>query len=123
MFTRSDLTMLMDATPSPGVSLYLPTHVRGAEIRQDPIRLKNLIAEARQSLESAGLKPAELDAILDPAAALVEDYGFWQHQDLGLALFLGGGQTHTYKVPIAFDPKVAVGAAFHLTPLLAAPCR
>lgn len=118
MFTRSDLTMLMDAKPSPGVSLYLPTHVRGVETRQDPIRLKNLIAEARQSLASAGLKSAEADAILDPAVALVEDYGFWQHQDSGLALFLDGGQAHTYKVPLAFEPKVAVGSAFHLTPLL-----
>lgn len=118
MFTRSDLTMLMDAKPSPGVSLYLPTHVRGVETRQDPIRLKNLIAEARQSLAAAELKGAEADAILDPAVALVEDYGFWQHQDSGLALFLGGGQAHTYKVPLAFEPKVTVGSAFHLTPLL-----
>lgn len=118
MFTRSDLTMLMDATPSPGVSFYLPTHLRGVETRQDPICLKNLIAEARQSLESSGLNRAEIDTILDPAAALVEDYGFWEHQDVGLALFLSGGQTHTYKVPIAFDPKVAIGPAFHLTPLL-----
>ncbi|WP_372624475.1 hypothetical protein [Falsiroseomonas sp.] len=110
--------MLMEAKPTPGVSLYLPTHVRGAETRQDPIRLKNLIAEARQSLESAGLKPRETDAILDPAVALVEDNDFWQHQDIGLALFLGDAQTHTYKVPIAFDQKVAVGPAFHVTPLL-----
>ena len=118
MFTRSDLNMLMDATPSPGVSFYMPTHVRGAETRQDPIRLKNLITEAHQSLASTGLKPMELDAILDPATALLADNDFWQHQDIGLALFLGGGQTHSYKVPIAFEPKVAVGPAFHLTPLL-----
>lgn len=118
MFTRSDLNMLMDATPSPGVSFYLPTHVRGAETRQDPIRLKNLITEVRQSLASTGLKPQELDAILDPATALLGDNDFWQHQDIGLALFLGGGQMHSYKVPIALDAKVAVGPAFHLTPLL-----
>ena len=118
MFTRSDLTMLMDATPSPGVSFYMPTHTHGVETRQDPIRLKNLIAEARQSLESSGLNRAEIDPLLDPAVALVEDYGFWQHQDLGLALFLDAGQAHTYKLPIAFDEKVAIGPAFHLTPLL-----
>jgi len=108
----------MDAKPSPGVSFYLPTHLRGTETRQDPIRLKNLIAEARQSLESSGQKRAEIDAILDPAVALVDDYGFWQHQDLGLALFLSDGQAHTYKVPIELDEKVAIGPAFHLTPLL-----
>ena len=108
MFNRSDLTMLMDATPSPGISFYLPTHTHGVETRQDPIRLKNLIAEARQSLESSGLNRAEVDPLLDPAVALVEDYEFWQHQDLGLALFLGGVQPHTYRVPIAFDAKVAM---------------
>jgi len=118
MFTRSDLTMLMDATPSPGVSFYIPTHKLGTETRQDPIRLKNLIAEARQNLESSGLNKAEIDPILDPAVALVEDYGFWQHQDAGLALFLGAGQAHTYKVPLSFEAKVAIGPAFHLTPLL-----
>lgn len=118
MFTRLDLTMLMDAKPSPGVSVYMPTHVRGVETRQDPIRLKNLIAEARQVLVASGLKAAAVDAILDPAVALVEDYGFWQHQDLGLAIFLDGGQAHIFKVPLAFEPKVAIGSAFHLTPLL-----
>ena len=118
MFSRSDLNTLMDATPSPGVSFYLPTHVRGAETRQDHIRLKNLIVEARQNLATAGLNPREVEAILGPAAALVADNDFWQHQDIGLALFLGDGQTYTYKVPIAFEPKVAVGPAFHLTPLL-----
>ena len=118
MFTRSDLTMLMDAMPSPGVSIYLPTHVRGSETRQDPIRLKNLIAQAREGLESAGLKTRDIDAILDPAVALVEDNDFWQHQDIGLALFLGDGQAHIYKVPIGFEQKVAVGPSFHVTPLL-----
>ena len=47
MFTRSDLFSLMDAAPELGASIFLPTHVRGAEIRQDPIRLKNLAVEAR----------------------------------------------------------------------------
>ena len=60
MFSRSDLTMLMDATPSPSVSLYLPTHVRGAETRQDPIRLKNLIAAGTAKPGICRLKPAEV---------------------------------------------------------------
>ena len=118
MFTRTDLTKLIDAAPSPGVSFYLPTQVRSAETRQNPIYLKNLVTEARQNLSSSGMKSAEVDAILDPAVALIEDFDFWQHQDLGLALFLCGGEMHVYKVPIAFEAKVLVGPAFHLTPLL-----
>lgn len=54
MFTRSDLNALTDAAPTLGASIFLPTHVRGSEVRQDPIRLKNLAAEAHAKLVSAG---------------------------------------------------------------------
>lgn len=33
MFTRSDLSALMSAAPPLGVSIFLPTHIRGSEIR------------------------------------------------------------------------------------------
>jgi hypothetical protein len=35
------------------VSLYLPTHRTGAELRQGPIRLKNLLREATEGLAAA----------------------------------------------------------------------
>ena len=58
MFTRSDLATLL-ADPSPlGVSIFLPTHTRGSEVRQDPIRLKNLTSRANEELRAAGLPPA-----------------------------------------------------------------
>lgn len=118
MFTRSDLFALMDVAPPLAASIFLPTHVRGAEIRQDPIRLKNLAAEARDKLEVAGLSRAEADAFLAPALALVEDYGFWQHQDQGLALFLDGTEARHYRLPIPLAEQVVVGEGFHLKPLL-----
>ncbi|MBA3326456.1 MAG: hypothetical protein H0T41_14715 [Rhodobacteraceae bacterium] len=74
MFTKADLSALMEAAPPLGVSIFLPTHVRGAEIRQDPIRLKNLTAEAREKLIATGLNRAEAEELLAPAQALVEDY-------------------------------------------------
>lgn len=118
MFTRADLSTLMDAAPPLGISIFMPTHVRGSETRQDPIRLKNLLTEARRSLASTGLKPLEVDTMLDPATALVGDNDFWQHQDLGLALFLGGGEMHSFKVPLPLAEQVLVGPGFHITPLL-----
>ena len=118
MFTKSDLSALMDAAPPLGVSIFLPTHVRGAEVRQDPIRLKNLAADARDKLEAAGLSRVEADELLAPALALVEDYKFWQHQDQGLALFLGDGEARRHKVPLPFAEQVVVGPGFHVKPLL-----
>ncbi|WP_281825547.1 hypothetical protein [Jannaschia rubra] len=118
MFTKSDLDKLMEATPPVGVSLFLPTHVRGAETRQGPIRLKNLLAEARNRLGDRGMKAGDIHALLAPATALLDDYPFWQHQNEGLALFLGSGGMHEHRVPLSFDERVAIGPRFHVKPLL-----
>lgn len=118
MFSKDDLWALLDAAPPLGVSIFLPTHVRGAEIRQDPIRLKNLVAEARDKLTASGTSRQDADALLAPATALVEDYGFWQHQRHGLAVFLGGDEPRHYKLPIPLAEQVVVRPGFHIRPLL-----
>ena len=119
MFTPADLTGLMSAAPRLGVSVFLPTHVRGREIRQAPIRLKNLLGVAQGGLLTAGLSRAEADAWLAPAAALVHDHAFWQHQDQGLALFLDGEEARLHQVPFPLPERVVVGPGFHVRPLLA----
>jgi hypothetical protein len=118
MFTKGDLDALMADDSPIGVSIYLPTEVRGSEIRQGPIRLKNLIARAKQELVGTGLDDAEADHLLAPGSALIADYGFWQHQDQGLALFLGNADARWYSVPQAFSEHVVVGPGFFVSPLL-----
>lgn len=118
MFTKCDLLTLIKAAPRVGASIFLPTHVSGAEVRGGPIRLKNLIAEARNRLLEQAVKGADADELLAPAMALVDDYRFWQHQNEGLALFLGAGETHEYRVPLPLDELVVIGAGFHVRPLL-----
>lgn len=118
MFTKSVLSTLIETAPAVGVSIFLPTHVRGAEVREGPIRLKNLIAEARNRLLAGDMKGAEADELLSPAMALVDNYRFWQHQNEGLALFLGGGEVHEHRVPLSFEERVVVGPGFHVRPLL-----
>lgn len=118
MFTRSDLTALSAAEAPFSVSLFLTTHVRGAETRQDPIRLKNLVSEAARRLAEVGMVSEEAEALLAPATALVEDYSFWQHQNHGLALFFNGDGLRSYQVPLPLTEQVVVGPRFHLKPLL-----
>ena len=48
MFSRSGLDELLAIEVQPAVALYLPAHWAGREIRQDPIRLKNLLATAAE---------------------------------------------------------------------------
>lgn len=122
MFTRSDLDELMADDSAVTVSFYLPTQVRGAETREGPIRLKNLVAQATAALAEKGLSGAAAAAFLQPAQDLVEDALFWQHRDLGLAVFLGSHDARVYSVPLPLDEQVVVGQSFQvrgLLPLLA----
>jgi hypothetical protein len=118
LFTQSDLTRLTATEAAPAVSIFLQTHSTGKEVRQDPIRLKNLIADARSKLLEAGQTEADADALLQPATELLDDREFWQHQSTGLALFLDKDQLNDYRVPVAFDDLVVVGRRFHVRPLL-----
>jgi hypothetical protein len=118
MFALPDLIALVDAAPAPGVSIFLPTHVLGRETRQDPIRLKNLLGEAEEKLTARGLSSAEAQAMLAPAAALVDDHEYWQHQSHGLALFLDHQGLRPFKVPLDLEERVHVSDGFLVKPLL-----
>ncbi|MEH1900069.1 MAG: hypothetical protein V7L04_01270 [Nostoc sp.] len=43
----------------------MPTHPAGPEVRQDPIRFKNLIKEAETRLIDAGLEQKDAIALLE----------------------------------------------------------
>ncbi|MCA9726872.1 MAG: hypothetical protein KC729_04255 [Candidatus Eisenbacteria bacterium] len=100
------------------VSLYLPTHHAGREIRQDPIRLKNLARRAEESLRTRGLRDGEIPAILHPVRKLLEDGIFWHYQSRGLAIFLAPNWNRFFRLPLPFEELAVVGDRFHLKPLL-----
>lgn len=108
----------MTAAPATGVSIFLPTHRRGREVRQGPIRLGNLIRAARKLLLSAGLPASEADAVLAPASRLVDDDDFWQYQNHGLAVFLNAAGMWIFQVPLPMTEQVVVGPRFHIRPML-----
>ncbi len=117
MFSSSDLDELVAVEARPAVSIYLPTHMAGREIRQDPIRLKNLLAAAAEQLGAAHRGP-EIEKLLEPAQALIDDDAFWQHQQLGLAIFQAPGFARIHKLPIAVAEELVVGRYPHIKPLL-----
>jgi hypothetical protein len=104
----------------PAISIYLPTHVAGREVRQDPIRLKNLLSAAAERLKASHRLP-EINALLLPAQKLVEDGAFWrsqQHEQRGLAIFLAPGFDRVFQLPIAVPEEMMLGDHFHIKPLL-----
>ena len=118
MSMQSQLRSLLAESQGPAVSIFMPTHRAGQEIRQDPIRLKNLVKQAEQQLINEGTRPTEARNLLEPVAGLVEDAAFWRHQAEGLAVFRSPDVFRTYRVPFPIGEYVDVSDRFYIKPLL-----
>lgn len=117
MLDAHAIRQLIDDRGSSRVSIFLPTHERGSETQQDPIRLSNLLDEAERSLKGSG-SGREAGDLLKPARDLLKDDDFWLHQGLGLALFLAPDGLRMFRLPIELREKVVVSDRFHVKPLL-----
>ncbi len=117
--TSADFNRLLN-DPSPTcLSLFMPTH-RAApeEMRQDVLRYKNLLHQAKAELGDA-ITPA-LTANLQRAEGLLGDSDFWLHQGEGLAVFVSAQTCQWYRLPLTLTEQLVVGSRFAVMPLL--PC-
>ena len=114
----TDLKKLIEQQGKWCVSLYMPTHRMGREQQQDPIRLKNLLAEAETKLLANGIRRPETQKLMDPAEQLLWNRNFWQHQSDGLAIFLAKDLCTIYRLPATFEEFVIIANSFHIKPLL-----
>src|SRR3546814_14538125 len=97
----------------------MPTQVAGRETVQDPVRLKNMLAEAeRRLVDDGGMRQPDAAEILKPGHLLVDDPDFWRHQSTGLAVFPAPGVFRSHRVPLDFAEAVLVNDRFHVKPLL-----
>lgn len=101
----------------PHVSLFMPTVRAGAEIQQGPIRFKNLIGELESQLKKQEMRKPEIEALLNPAQARLQDNDFWQHQADGLAFFLAREFAQLFCLAERFEELAVVEHRFHLKPL------
>ncbi len=111
-------TLLAEQTP-PCISIHMPTARLGPDTRQNSIRFRSLLHQARDELAAGDKKLA--DRLTGPAMALAEDNAFWQHQLNALAIFLSQDQQLLVRLqrPIARE-IVAVADSFHIKPLIRA---
>ncbi|EGJ49304.1 hypothetical protein [Desulfocurvibacter africanus] len=110
--TLEDLRLLLENPDPVKVSIYMPTHRRGPETQQDSIRFKNLLAQAKEELQSRGMR--DVDSFLKPAADLQGDPAFWNFMDTGLALFRSESMFMALKLPLEFVDLAAINDRFHL---------
>lgn len=117
-FGQKELEGLMQLSPAPTVSIFMPTHRAGPETQQDPIRLKNLLKGAATKLGEQGLDEDRVKTILRPAEDLLGETGFWQYQLDGLALYLREDGPRIYRVPLNLPEFVSAGEGAYVKPLL-----
>ena len=114
---RYELKTLVDKAGEIGISIYMPTH-RTGDLKQDPIRLKNLLREGEKKLIDNGLRTKDARQLLEPANRLLTDSFFWQHQSESLAIFSSPGMFRCFRLPYNFQELVVVAERFHIKPLL-----
>lgn len=118
MITQDTILSLLEKAKNPSVSIYLPTHVKGEEVQQDPIRFKNLLKKAEQQLQEHEVRAETIKSLLEEPRKLLDQPIFWQHADKGLVVFVTKDTFEYYRVPLNFKEQVMVEDHFLITPLL-----
>lgn len=117
--TYEEVKTLAQQNQRPSVSIYQPTHRTAPDNQQNPIRFRNLLREAERMLAESGMKARDIEALLAPAAALIEQSLFWRHVYDGLALFIAPGDFHVYRLPFPVEEQVVIAPSYYLKPILA----
>lgn len=116
--SKDELTKLVEHQNGQIVSIFLPTEKKGADVQQNPIRLKNLVAEAESQLNERGARKKEINQLLQPVRELVDDFDFWQDQQHGLAVYRSTDMLRFYHSPVNFEEMVVISKRPYLKPLI-----
>ncbi|MDF5711593.1 MAG: hypothetical protein PUP90_28925 [Nostoc sp. S4] len=117
LLSIDELKTLAENSQLPCISLYMPMQKAGPEIRQNPIRFKNLIREVEERLDTIGIRHTDALNLLQSAMEL-DTSDFWEHQDYGLAIFISPQVFRYYQLPIEFSELIVVSDRLDLKPLL-----
>jgi hypothetical protein len=114
------LSELRRPRPYPAVSVLTPTHRREPDNAQDPVRLRNVVAEAKKQLESdpAVTRERRTDLVqqLDQALAEVD----LAHAEEGLAIFAAPGEHQVWSLARTVPERVVLSDTFLTRNLVAA---
>ena len=115
-FRLEALKGLLADGAGPHLSLYLPTHRRHPDRKQDSTRLHSLLHRAKELLETR-YAVGDAEAFLEPLRQLEEE-PHWEHSLDGLAVFRTETSMAIYRLPMAVPEIVVVADTFHTKPLL-----
>jgi len=106
------LAELRRPRPYPAVSVLTPTHRREPDSGQDPVRLRNMVAEAKKRLESDPAvtreRRTEVAEQLDRALAEVD----LVHAEDGLVIFAAPGEHQVWSLARTVPARVVLSDTF-----------
>ncbi|MEO9255531.1 MAG: hypothetical protein ABI305_08335 [Tepidiformaceae bacterium] len=115
---RNAIRDLVAQQEYPSVSILMPTHRAHPETQQDPIRLKNLIEQARRRLEEeVGKRPSW--PLMERLEGLAEEIDWRQNME-GLALFANDNFSTFERLPFTVDERVSIDRNFETRALVTA---
>lgn len=112
------LRKLHDQQDPNSISIYMPTHRVGNEIRQDQIRFKNMINGVIEILKKKGLRDTEIEHLMKPVEAFRNEAPNWQAMSDGLVIFRSKDHFEVNQFPEAFEELAVVSHRYHLKPLI-----
>lgn len=102
-----------------GLTLMMPTSRAGQDNRAKGIRLRNLLDEATELLQTTGgLSKSDAEKILAPLRSLVDDLQFWMQQADSLVIFADSTRTDVFRLAADLPEKVYVGSKWDLVPVI-----
>ncbi|MFU8830509.1 MAG: hypothetical protein ACNA7J_00010 [Wenzhouxiangella sp.] len=118
--TQPELKALVAQRNPACVSIYLETTPQTQHIGEAGIVLSNLIKEADDQLEKAGIDKRTRWAITEQLEEVSEDEDFWTYQANSLAIFVTPDSHRSYRLPTTLQSMVQVSDRFHLKQLIRA---
>lgn len=117
---KEDVLRLSQYHHTSCVTIYIPTHRSGVSTLkgEDSLTLKNQLKEIRNKLSEQGMNARQIEKLVNPVLALIDDADFWRHQAEGLAVFVSDEIFEKYTVPIRFEPFNYLSSEFYILPLL-----
>lgn len=118
MVSEKTISELINQDGKLFVTIALPTHKKGEESKQDPIRFKNLLNKAAEKITAFHSNNRTSEKFLKPAKELLDKPIFWSHLDSGMVVYLTEDFFKVFKLPYEVEEQAYVNDHFLITPLL-----
>lgn len=113
---RKDIKILATDHGYPCITITLPRHRTAPDNRQDPTRLKNLVAQATERV-TGELGKRNAETVLRALEELADTVDHEHNLD-GLALFASTNIIQCYRLPFTLPERVMIGESFFIRDLV-----